>query len=59
MTGFKVPTCQTCGHALGDHRSSGSGALFARSYGVCLIRSCECREFVEVTIGEEGERDAA
>ena len=50
--GFHVPQCE-CGHAIGDHRSSGSGALFPRRYGVCRREGCECREFREVTEDRE------
>jgi hypothetical protein len=43
---FTVPHC-TCGHAEGDHKSSGSSGLFKPRYGICLARGCFCVQFRE------------
>lgn len=53
--GFRVPTCSTCGHAEGDHQSSGSRFPHPLRYGLCRVAGCDCREFVE----RDTDRDAA
>jgi len=48
MDAYWVPTCE-CGHKVGEHRSGGTRWPHPPSFGVCLSRECDCREFVEAT----------
>lgn len=43
MTGFQAPTCATCGHAEGDHKSNRSATN--PRHGACLVAGCDCRKF--------------
>lgn len=58
--GYVAPTCATCNHPVGDHKSSGHASLTVH-HGRCLVPGCACTAFTPRDGGAGGKelRDAA